>query len=1194
MTTTDFQHSSALSERLNIIRYVYGISGTVEMSYNQLDSLWKLCDTTADREAIMVFIANASTNKDKYGPSTLNETQQPQHLTPSYSNDVQLRAFQSLFCSSDVKWDNLGLKAYRSFQIVYTSLKSLVQSFAKLEGPALDTLWRICLFTVNNEVALQAMKDLLHIYSLMSENDRQANNVWTKGSAQKIPDDIQCFADKIFSCIESVKESLQSGKRGSERSAERCMRILNAAITHANASKKHHILSTLHFKPSNMKDFTHNVEDVLKILPHGLRGQACYRTISIVAKRASSGPLPATENFLVQVHPFETLASINKKVAAKCRHNISLVKPISLNNNRTNLNIESEDSIVDDLGISEGSEVVYLLCNNTVPQNSSNKNGQIQNQSLGLSMADIFGDNRQGPSDDFFETLLDVIEALPKKIIDKSTKNEVMETQSLVWNLLQSVPSNQSIVDKVRTASQYPMNRSSNDDEMIVDYAEWDALLDLNHYQKAVYVLEVVDSFLQPCMEIMELIDSQKNVLKDDAVSFRQSFVDSGGFNATIRFFSRFRSIEHDSNYFRRENDCAIRIIKCCLMGRDYRLVLEPNRAIQYSNMDDIGRALLKTLSSSKAFYTNLTGAVVSDDDVSDIVVINSLLILQTLFISDHDSSSAFVSIDCAEKFVTMLLIWKSKMNVNSVSLGIGSHIRKTTGEMILSSPRLSSDAFPWFLKALGKIDFSADCSEEYFSLMIQLVDLNKDANRIKIPAVHLHSLVSTLCKKLATCPRPDTSPSSSSSILSGCLKLLQTLIDAKNIPMLADGVKILLNITGAKSWSTLLSPETSGNNNDALLIDLIGVIFDIFLSDGNGSTNIALCSDQQSRRCGFDILINCANLCKDGNGYLALSTRIRNMITSSAPFLRHRWGQITSGNDAVTLNNSANSIYSGLKNQGCTCYMNSVLQQLFMMPELRKSLCSATLPRALSSSGCGSVNVDANLVGKRISMQWENGTSYEALVEAYNDETKMHRIRYLIPKVRDARFLNAQPSLSKLRQELPDEFLLNQGRQGKETGVFNILNENKALTTESNHNMDSEEERYHKDLNETKDEILYRHLLEEVQRTFVYLDKGSRGRAFDPRSLVEASACLKLEFDIWQQNDASEFAMKLLDKLEVPLKRWSPQHFKFLEHTFRLKQTKQKLCKECGLKVCIVIPVYSLSFVCLYLNIFELSLSYV
>ena len=50
----------------------------------------------------------------------------------------------------------------------------------------------------------------------------------------------------------------------------------------------------------------------------------------------------------------------------------------------------------------------------------------------------------------------------------------------------------------------------------------------------------------------------------------------------------------------------------------------------------------------------------------------------------------------------------------------------------------------------------------------------------------------------------------------------------------------------------------------------------------------------------------------------------------------------------------------------------------------------------------------------------------------------------------------------------------------------------------------------------ETDNEVSYRRLLEEVQRTFIHLDEGARGRVFDPRTLVEARGYLILEFDVW------------------------------------------------------------------------------
>ncbi|KAL3923845.1 MAG: hypothetical protein SGILL_001411 [Bacillariaceae sp.] len=134
--------------------------------------------------------------------------------------------------------------------------------------------------------------------------------------------------------------------------------------------------------------------------------------------------------------------------------------------------------------------------------------------------------------------------------------------------------------------------------------------------------------------------------------------------------------------------------------------------------------------------------------------------------------------------------------------------------------------------------------------------------------------------------------------------------------------------------------------------------------------------------------------------------------------------------------------------------------------------------------------------------------------------------------------------------------------RPGKETGVFEVVVAEGAAD-----NGASSKDLQGKDVEETEDEADSRRLMEEVQRTFIHLEEGSRGRCFDPRALVEACACLKLEFDVWQQNDASEFATKLLDRLEISLKKWAPEHFHYLHHTFGLKQTKQKICKECGLK---------------------------
>eukprot|EP00957_Ditylum_brightwellii_P116116 8857440-Ditylum_brightwellii.AAC.1 len=60
MVSADNHHQLALSERLHIIRYAYGLSDRADMSSQQLDHLWSLCAVPGDREALMIFLANAA------------------------------------------------------------------------------------------------------------------------------------------------------------------------------------------------------------------------------------------------------------------------------------------------------------------------------------------------------------------------------------------------------------------------------------------------------------------------------------------------------------------------------------------------------------------------------------------------------------------------------------------------------------------------------------------------------------------------------------------------------------------------------------------------------------------------------------------------------------------------------------------------------------------------------------------------------------------------------------------------------------------------------------------------------------------------------------------------------------------------------------------------------------------------------
>ena len=159
---------AALYERLRILRYVNGVSETVKWSIVQLQHLWQLCDIPADREEIMVFVSHASFIGDftelEAAIARRPQGQNDSSLSSAFSDEVRTSAFLDLFCSQAVSWDDLGEGAYKSFYLMFKKLRQSPAASLTASGPALDSLWRICLLTAGNEnVAAQSMKDLLAV-----------------------------------------------------------------------------------------------------------------------------------------------------------------------------------------------------------------------------------------------------------------------------------------------------------------------------------------------------------------------------------------------------------------------------------------------------------------------------------------------------------------------------------------------------------------------------------------------------------------------------------------------------------------------------------------------------------------------------------------------------------------------------------------------------------------------------------------------------------------------------------------------------------------------------------------------------------------------------------------------------------------------------------------------------------------------
>jgi len=238
---------------------------------------------------------------------------------------------------------------------------------------------------------------------------------------------------------------------------------------------------------------------------------------------------------------------------------------------------------------------------------------------------------------------------------------------------------------------------------------------------------------------------------------------------------------------------------------------------------------------------------------------------------------------------------------------------------------------------------------------------------------------------------------------------------------------------------------------------------------------------------------------------------------------------------------------YEGLKNQGCTCYLNSAVQQLFMIAPLRRAILSAEVAYPVKIPVADESFAPDELVGLDVSVECRTRTSKTewraATVVAFDDQDMTHVIQY-----HDNDDDNGSGNKRMAR------FLLGVEREassvsGPETG--------KAFVVRSPHACAPSLAFANDPLGKPAEAT---HVLEELQRTFMHL-QASEKRAFDPRPLVAASKALGLEYNVFQQNDASEFYDKLMSKLEDAL--CGTEAWPAYQASFGMQVVNQSIPKE-------------------------------
>ena len=718
---------------------------------------------------------------------------------------------------------------------------------------------------------------------------------------------------------------------------------------------------------------------------------------------------------------------------------------------------------------------------------------------------------------------------LPASCRSWSPGNELSESRSrfcLLLNLLERplASTTRMVLWHVLIAS--PTNReewgliSSSD-------MDWPTFFEKESFWRIIYSLHIVDAQLLPADEA--------GMAQADA--WRKGFIESTGFASLVQFFA---SVERQPCWTSESLAAAIglpvilRILNFCVAGSLGAASLAQADSVAAATPPLAGRPAVERQFSARSGaliaetvdFNALAGhlvttvqhvhALLCSEETMALVpreiavaqaAIDGIASLQTIFRKDRDLALGF---------------FKSKMGFLVRDLLLRSttkRIREKTSSALLEMSRLSPElmiqCFAMLDVALATLQPSSTICSEYFALFAKLVPSARAAE-VSGLLPGLSTLRHRIVQRLTSDDAPLAAVPGEDGMMVGLINLLVPLVDVST----GGGIETT-NFLRLLFHDCLMTLPRAGDGREPR------------------------CRTSESRQAAFRLLH--ALVRKDHDMQLEFVSMMTKFVNRSpAPRRRKDRGWEFEQDwdfDAAALQDVTSQCKTrnateqvGLLNRGMTCYVNSVLQQLFRLPKLRKAILS--LPPPLPKQ----TQLPAPPQEAAPSPGIATATS-DVVADAKEDNTGVDEVKEV-----------AEPSAAgqKVQQCVTFEDTFSDCDDDLAAAMKASMQDATASHSKSKASEAVSEEQGNTDKGE---------VIRQLQRAFLFMQDGRQG-CFDPYPFVLACHCLNLNFRVTSQNDATELYDKVVDCIEEGMKG-SPQ-LAVLKELFGGEEIRQKTCHKC------------------------------